>query len=502
MKTQIIQLNKNDDIVSVRDKMSWCQTGRILLVWPALGRVLNRQLDLILAKRYATTLGTELALATHDDEVRFYAQDVGIPVFTDTRQAQEQAWGMNHHKQIDHQPRAQIRGLDNLRKSVRSQTPAWLEQPAARIACLGVCLLALLALAIFILPGANVTLSPREEVQSIELDLIADPSATTINLSTGSLPTYSQEVIVEGVDSITATGTMAIPDKPASGIIKFTNRSKMAITLPASTVVTTLGSDRVRFETTSLLDTVIKPGKSVLMETQAIKPGSSGNLPPNSLVAIESDLGLELAVTNPEATRGGLDASVPTPTAQDLQTLHEQLTTSLLQQALIETQSKLPVEDTLVGPSATISEVVDESYNPATGVPAEQVELTLRLKVIAQVVSGEVLHDMVTPILNADIPDGYTPVMNTLVVIPVTTPTVGSDGKAYWTVNASQKLQADIPTNLAVESIQGVTAKEAVKRLSESLPLAEPANIVLMPTWWPRLPLLAMRIIFVQADSQ
>jgi hypothetical protein len=92
--------------------------------------------------------------------------------------------------------------------------------------------------------------------------------------------------------------------------------------------------------------------------------------------------------------------------------------------------------------------------------------------------------------------------MNTLVITPVTTPKVESDGKAYWTVNARRKLQADIPTNLAIESIHGVTAKEAVKRLSESLPLTKPADIVLMPTWWPRLPLLTMRITLVQADSQ
>jgi hypothetical protein len=309
-------------------------------------------------------------------------------------------------------------------------------------------------------------------------------------------------VIIEGTDSITATGTMTIPDKPASGMIKFTNRSKDTITLPASTIVTTIGSLRVRFQSTSPIDTVIKPGKSALVEVQAIKPGSSGNLPANSLVAIEGDLGLELTVTNPEATNGGLDATVPTPSVRDLQTLREQLTASLLQQALTEMQSKLPVEDTLLLPSATISEVVEESYNPTTGVPTEQIELTLRLKIRAQAVSGEVLYNMAIPILDAEVPNGYKPVMNTLVVTPVTSPELGPDGKMLWTVNASRKLQADIPTSLAIESIQGTTAREAVNRLSESLPLAKPADIVLMPSWWPRLPFLAMRITLVQAEPQ
>jgi hypothetical protein len=34
MKTQIIQLESHDDIISIRDKMGWSQTSRILLVWP------------------------------------------------------------------------------------------------------------------------------------------------------------------------------------------------------------------------------------------------------------------------------------------------------------------------------------------------------------------------------------------------------------------------------------------------------------------------------------
>ncbi len=482
--------------------MSWCQTGRILLVWPVQGRVLNRQLDLILAKRYASTLGSELALATHDPAVRFNAQQIDISVFTDPRQAQEHEWGSTRQKRIEHPHRTHLPGLDVLRKSIRSQTPAWMEHPALRILFLGFSLLSLVAMAIFFLPGAKVILSPKEEVQSIKLNLTADPSATTITISTGSLPTDSQEVTVEGTDSITATGTMTIPDESASGVLYFTNRSKANITLPAGTIVTTLGSDRVKFQTTSLVDIIIKPKKSVLVDAQALRPGSSGNLPPSSLVAIERALGLELVVTNQEATSGGLDATVPTSAAQDLETLHERLTTRLIQEALTELHSNLPGDDTLIPPSATTIEVVEEIYNPAVGEPTEQVELTLRLKIKAQVVSGEVLRSMVTPILDSNIPAGYSAEMNTLEVTPLTSPTLGADGKGFWTVNASRKILADIPTDLTVESIKGASVNQANARLSESLPLAGQAQIMLVPSWWPRLPFLAMRITLVQAENQ
>jgi hypothetical protein len=156
----------------------------------------------------------------------------------------------------------------------------------------------------------------------------------------------------------------------------------------------------------------------------------------------------------------------------------------------------------LIPPSATIIQVLEETYNPAAGVPTEQVELTLRLKIKFQVVSGKMLHGLVGPILDSNTPPGYKPVMNTLVINPVSTPTMRSDGKAYWTVSANRKLRADLTTTLALESIQGASAHDAVARLTESLLLAEPPNIVLIPSWWPRLPLLAMRITLVQADAQ
>ena len=66
MKTQILQLESHDDAISTRDKMGWGQTRRVLLIWPARGRVLTRQLDLILLLRHSLTLGVQLALVMDD----------------------------------------------------------------------------------------------------------------------------------------------------------------------------------------------------------------------------------------------------------------------------------------------------------------------------------------------------------------------------------------------------------------------------------------------------
>jgi hypothetical protein len=69
LKTQLIPLETHDDVISIRDKMSWAKTPRMLLVWPAKGRVDVRPLDLTLLRRHATSLGAELGLVTRDAEI-------------------------------------------------------------------------------------------------------------------------------------------------------------------------------------------------------------------------------------------------------------------------------------------------------------------------------------------------------------------------------------------------------------------------------------------------
>ncbi len=81
MKTQIIQLSQYEDAISVREKMSWSQAQRILLVWPAAGRLTNAKLDLTLIARKADSLGAQLAVVTRDPLLCFYADQLGISVF-------------------------------------------------------------------------------------------------------------------------------------------------------------------------------------------------------------------------------------------------------------------------------------------------------------------------------------------------------------------------------------------------------------------------------------
>lgn len=480
--------------------MSWSQTSRILLLWPEHGSVLNRRLDLHLVKRHAASLGAQLALVTYDSEVRFYAKQLGIPVFDSPPQAQDTQWSVIQHNKVVLPRKSQISNLDRLRQITHPRTPAWLVHPATRVLCFGISVLALFALGIFILPGAKIILSPQVETQTMRFDLIADPSTTSINYSTGSLPTYNHDVIVEGRATLTSTGSMVIPDEFATGSLRFTNISNQEINIPSGTIISTLGNNAVRFIIATTDDVIVNPHKSVLLDARAIKPGSSGNLTPNQLVAIEGELGLDIKVTNPLATHGGTDASVPSPSTKDLQRLRDRLSKQLKQTALTQIQSILPGEDTLILPSLKIIETLAETSIPSIGEPGNQLELSLRLRVQSQVVSGEVLHSFVMPIMDSNTPNGYLATSNTLKITQISSPTLGEDGNPHWTIKATRTLQTDIPAVRVVDIIKGVDVAQASDRLSASLPLSEHAQIKLAPSWWPRLPFLALRIEVIQPE--
>jgi hypothetical protein len=502
VKTQIIQLNQNEDVISVRDKMSWSQARRILLVWPENGYVLRQKLELNLVARTAANMGAQLAAITQDAQVRFYAQQLGVDVFTSLKHALDAQWSNKARKIYAPQKTFPPEELIKLGQSPHPKITRWTARPAARIIFFALSVLALFALGIFILPGAKIILSPQVEYQSIVFDLVADPATHSINYSTKSLPAFTKEVIVEGQDTMPATGSVFIPDKPATGSLQFTNKSDRIIHIPPGTIVATLGADPIRFITTSPDDTSLSPNQSVILAARAVKPGPSGNLAAYELAVIEGNFEPGLSVINPQATSGGSQASVASPGAQDMTLLHQRLLNTLLHDALVDLQSSLPEEDILITPTITNVETLAETFFPPAGAAGNQLQLSLRVKVQSQVVSGTTLRAYISPIMDSYTPQGFTPLRSTLVAHQLSSPTIGEDGKAHWTIRAERQLQANIPPQRVTQLVTGKTPIQASQRLSSAFPFAEQARIILSPKWWPRLPFLPMRIEVMQPGEQ
>ena len=501
MKTQIIQLDKNDDCISILDKMGWIQTGHVLLVWPKEGQVLFQQLQLNLLRRHAAKLGARLGLVTDDEEVQFYSHRLDIPVFATPEQAEEIQWPVEKVKDSTiktgkSHPRLELIHQKQLKPPIR------MDHPATRIISFGICMLALLALGVFLLPSAKISLISQVQTQAIPITLTSDPSLSNIEPATSSLPSYLVEVVIEASDKIETTGSLTFADKAASGSLLIENNSRDDVVIPQGLMVATSGSDPVVFTITLDHERVLAPDDSVLLDAQAVLPGMSGNLPADSLSVVEGELGQVLTVTNPDATHGGTDSSAPAPSKADLEQLRRRLGERMKAASVSELLKLLKAGDTLIPASIRPTEVLYESSSPALGEPGRMLNLTTRVRFQAQAISAEELQLLAAQILDARLPAGFTSDNQSILINPLNAPSVDEDGKIRWTIHVQRNIKEQLKMAGLSDLIKGTTIERAMERISTSLSLAEPAQISVSPNWWPRMPLVSLRIQVVQSDTK
>lgn len=99
MKTSFVQIETTDNLASIQDKMRWVRANRVLLMLPDNGLFFDL-LELQMVKRYARELGAQVAILTHDEDVRQIALEVGIPVFKNLRSAQSSSWSRRHRSSL------------------------------------------------------------------------------------------------------------------------------------------------------------------------------------------------------------------------------------------------------------------------------------------------------------------------------------------------------------------------------------------------------------------
>ncbi|HZD56013.1 MAG TPA: baseplate J/gp47 family protein [Anaerolineales bacterium] len=491
MKTQILQLEPHDDVISTRDKMGWSQTSRILLVWPSRGRVLVRRLDLELLLRHNRSLGGQLALVTRDSEVRFHAKQLGIDVFNSVRQAQDTRWRRPYRHKIVSRRRVEQVPQELPSAPTRSENGAGLSA-MARLGLFGLGVLALLSIAAVLLPSAEVAITPETRRQEITLSVEASPSVDRVNLS-GLIPVRHVSVVLEGRDSLTPTGEIQVPEHRATGQVEFTNLTDDEISVPAGTVVSTPGAS-IRFTTDHEGQVPAGSGETLSLPVTAMAPGSVANLPADRIIGIEGPLGLSLVVSNPAPTQGGSDRSSPAPTPLDRSRLSNRLLSTLRDGAEIEIHNLLKPDDLLLGLAPAPSRILEETYNPPDDQPTSELILALRVEFQAQIVSGEDLEELARSALDANLAPGYSPQSGTLEIEHRTSPRMEDSGSAHWVLKAHRLIVAKLVESQALAATIGLSPAQAAERLQQNLPLGGPAEISLVPRWWPRLPFLPFRI--------
>jgi len=492
MKTQLIPLESHDDLISVRDRMSWAKTPRILLIWPKSERIPLRPLDLKVLQRHAASLGAQLGLVTRHRNIRREAQARGIPVFRSTGQAQRRPWPERNLrvKHPRHRPRQDLRAV---REQVRGRDGTWRSHPVTRISFFALGVLAVLVMASLFIPHAQVILSPESDIQTVTLPMQADPNVASVFI-TGSIPAHELRVVVEGEQEGTTTGKMPVPLTKAEGMVTFRNLTEEPQTIPAGTVLTSTGLPGVRFLTTE--DGELGGGldETVEVHVEAEEAGSAGNVDAESILAIEGNLGLLATVTNAEATSGGRDRQAEAATERDLERLREDLLADLEEQALQEMQAMLAANDQYFADTLRVGQIIEETYDPPFGQPASSVKLSMQVEYVASYATGDDLTELASTVLNASLPEGFVATQVPMNFEALNDHFTNEGGVTRWTMRVSRQLERWVDGSRVISLVQGRRMSVAQVHLKENLKLSNAPDIRLTPDWWPWLPLIPFNI--------
>ncbi len=494
MKTQIIQLEPHDDHISIRDKMNWSKTPRILLVLPRYGKFDLNTLDLKLLQRHAKSLGAELGLVTKSAKVIRSADALNISVFESNLAAQREAWHLSKRKK--YRKRKSPQNLREKQKEFHSKESEWRKHPAARLLFFTLGVLALLIIFVAFLPRAEVLLVPEKRTQSLIIPVRANANITEVFLS-GSVPAHSAGVTLTESRSTGASGRLAVPAKNARGTVIFRNLTDSPLPIPAGTIIRSLNNEEIRFKTMDNAEIEGGIEAEVEVRVEALIFGEEGNLDPNLLEAIEGNLGLSLAATNPNPILGGSNDFVLAPSAQDRSELRDLLMNSFYQQAEDKIAKELNVEDLLFPSAVSDAEIIEEVYDPSEGDPGDRLTLNMSVEFEIRFAKGTDLAELAQSSLDASLPTGFAPIPNTLRFEHLSDFENNASGITSWQMRVEQDLRPIITSAQIAALMQGRTTEIATENLQENLELAEAPIIKITPSWWKWMPIAPFRIELV-----
>jgi hypothetical protein len=491
LKTQIITLESHDDLISVRDKLSWGKTQRILLVWPKYEKVTLRVLDLKVLQRHADSLGAQLGLVTRRAHVRRDAESLGIPVFNSTTTAQREPWPDTapRSRRIPKPPR---RDLRKIRDKVYEKESPWRTSLPGRVLSFTVGVIAVFAVAGVFVPRASLTLSPEERIQSVVIPVAASDSVQSVSL-TGAVPAHDLSVIVGVEQSLAVNNEISVPKSKSKGIARFTNLSEGEVNIIAGTVVTTATEPQVKFIT--LHDTLLEPGidKFVDIPIEAMQAGANGNVLSDQVVVVEGPLGLSISVTNPNPINGGLDSQMIGATEADRERLRNVVVENLRREAESKLRAEIDPDDVLLLDTLEAVQVEEENFDPPAGQPGKSLVLKMQMEYAARSVTGDSLKELSLSALNASVENGFESTAPPTYKV-ITEPSTDTSGTSHFELEVSRPLLRRLDMMQVFSIVRGNKAEFLKPELTSKLSLRKEPEITLMPSWWPWFPLIPINI--------
>jgi len=503
---QIIYLDLDDEITTIREKLEQAQAGRVLLVVPERAAALQSLVNLKLLRRYADGLAKQVILVTGDHTTRELARSLGLAVVSSVERGQAVSMARPEARPAA-TPLAPPR-LAAEQETVFTPRGGWPRygEPAPRAAArplslagkiaiyvlLFLALLAVATAALLLLPSATIALNPAGESLSQSITVRASPDIKAVDADKLEVPARVVEAVLEDSAQIETTGKKLVPDTRAKGRVVFANRSLSSLTVPQGTIVSTGSGVSIRFRT--LADVVLPAAAwgTAEAEIEAVEPGSSGNVAAATINQVEGPLRFQIGVLNAAPTTGGAERQVRFVTSKDRSDLAAKLLEQLKNNGYEGLQKAMQPGDFLPRQSLDIT-VQEQAFDHAVDEEAKTLTMRLRATATVLVVPASQLSRLAEGVLAGQVKPGYQLLPSS---VKAATPTnVKFDGSTLvFQVEASGVMAAQVDPAQVRSLVRGQPLAEAEAILAQSLKLAGRPQVTLEPAWLGRVPFVDFRI--------
>lgn len=510
MDFKLIELEADDDIVSVCDRLDWERASRLLLVVPDLPAderpPLHHPLDLVRLRRHADRRRVEIGLATTDTPLRRRAVALGIPTFVSVEAAtsSRRGWWRGRRRQ----ERVGLPTIGGNLLALRPDTFPTLEQPTLflvsamgsrrwlvrYLAIVLFCLVAALLYVLFltVVPQATLTLRPQViEVTAVQ-SITVDPDLASVDYGRFAVPGRVLLVEEEWETAVATTGQSEQPTTAARGQVIFTNQSDQPQTVPADSRL--LGDNGLVFLTVRAVTLQGVAGSTAAADVIAQQPGPQGNVAAGTITILDDPLAGQILVTNPDDLSGGAVEMVPAVAEADQSRARSQLLQFLQAVALSRMEAQLTEREFLPAEAVRVTAVLQENYSHAVGEATGQLSLSLRVEMRGTAVDVTDAAGLVYSGLAAQVPPGHYLATDNINVVPEAALAVDDAGRMTVNMRGTGLAAVDLELNQPLQAITGQEVETAVAYLYQQLPLRDPPQLQIWPTWFERVPYLNSRI--------
>jgi len=511
-RPEYLQLQANEDIYSLRDRLSFIRGKRVLLIWPEEGTALTRKLDLVLVQREARRRAIQLALVTHDEQVINHARELRISTFETINDSQRKRWErgrtrvfiQRHHKPKDEpEPEDLMSVASRVRRSRKRISQ--LRYAVERLIILAALLAIVVGAAYVLLPTATIRLNVNQTIVSAEVTLIADPQAREVDVDNRIIPATTLTATVQTVRSIPTTGLQSLDDLPASGDVVFTNRTGSVVDIPEGTLISTSAGTPIRFRTVVAARVPAGSGEQVSVAIEAAPDayGELGNVEAGLINRVTGELAERLDVVNLAATSGGQSRQFQAVAQADIDRLFRLVSGELQRLAYEEMQATLTESQQIVVETIFIPEsgLRDDwiTYSHQQGDLSDVLSLDMRAVVQATAIDDRFARQIVFASLSAQKPRELILLPDTYIFTRGSVNNIDERDRVTLTALGEAVATARVDTSLLRNQIIAMVPTDAAAYISQQtalLPGSQPL-IDLAPPWLPRLPILPTRIEIV-----